>query len=67
MDVVIRQLERDKADLQRKLAQLETGQLTTGEKRGLNSPMIDTTAEEIEDARRKIAELEAILARRTDA
>src|SRR5438270_1541164 len=39
-----RQFERDRADLQRKLDQLVSGQLRTGAWRGVNSPMVDTTA-----------------------
>lgn len=65
-EIAIRQFERDRADLQRKLDQLVSGQLTTASKRTANAPMVDTTEEDIQDARRKIAELDAILARRDD-
>ena len=65
-EIAIRQFERDRADLQRQLDEMLSGQMRTGAKRGANSPMVDTTEEEIEDTRRKIAEIDAILARRGD-
>ncbi len=67
IEVAILQFERDRADLVRQLKEMETGHLRTGERRALNSAWVDTTAAEIENTRKKIAELDAILARRGDS
>jgi len=62
MDNLLAWCRTERASLQRQLDLMEAGTMKTGEHRLGASPR-DTTAESIEDTRRKIAELDDILAR----
>ena len=61
IDRARRVLQEDRADFERRLGRLEAGELRTGERHGPNEPWFDTTAASIVNARRKIAEIDAIL------
>ena len=66
LDNLLAWCRTERASLQQQLNMMERGIKTTGE-RLAGAPAHDTTADSIADARRKIAEIDDILARHPDA
>jgi hypothetical protein len=66
VDETIEWCKKERSALRKRLDDLEAGRETVHLQRGLNSPVIDNTAETIKDVKGRLAEVEGILERQKD-